>query len=63
MTVPHTPPWRGAGGDREPAERLTELARQINRLAPDWQRPEQFFETRSEIAAEIRRVARTIESA
>lgn len=39
------------------AERLTELANQVRRLSPDWTRPERFYERRSEIAGELRRVA------
>ncbi|HQT89048.1 MAG TPA: hypothetical protein PK677_10920 [Acidiphilium sp.] len=37
---------------------LAELAQRIGRLRPDWQNPERFFESRSEIAAELRRLAR-----
>ncbi len=36
---------------------LAELAQRIGRLRPDWQNPERFFEARSEIAAELRRIA------
>lgn len=36
--------------------KLDELARQIGNLRPDWQRPERFYETRSEIAAALRRL-------
>ncbi|MHB1527775.1 MAG: hypothetical protein ACYCZN_16190 [Candidatus Dormibacteria bacterium] len=61
--IPMRPPWRGAGDDREPAERLTELARQIGRLLPDWRDPERYYERRSEIVSEIRSVARALESA
>jgi hypothetical protein len=60
------PAWHGTGGGREaasPAERLVDLARQIGRLAPDWQQPERFFETRSELAEEARRLARALEAA
>lgn len=43
--------------DGADAERLAEVARALGRLSPDWQRPERFFERRSELAAEIRRLA------
>ena len=62
--IPRRDAWRGAGGDREPpspAERLATLAREIGRLTPDWQQPERFFETRSELAEEARRLARALE--
>jgi|YelNatPaOPRAMG01_1025707.scaffolds.fasta_scaffold171304_2 hypothetical protein len=55
------PAWHGTGGNREPAERLAELARAIGRLSPDWQRPERFFEMRSELAAQARKIARAVE--
>jgi len=55
------PAWHAAGGNLEPAKRLVELARQIGRLSPDWQRPERFFEMRSELAAEARQIARAVE--
>ncbi len=65
MTVPQRLAWRGTGGDREPAspaERLATLAREIGRLAPDWRCPERYYEMRSELAAEARRLARTLET-
>jgi hypothetical protein len=34
---------------------LRELARQVGRLAPDWQQPERFYSARSDLAARIRR--------
>jgi hypothetical protein len=36
---------------------LLDLARRVGNLHPDWQRPERFFEARSELAAELRRLA------
>ena len=59
--IPAPPAWRGTGGDREPAQRLVELARAIGRLAPDWRDPERFYELRSELAAEARKIARAVE--
>ena len=61
--IPCVPAWRGTGGEREPAERLAELARQIGRLAPDWRDPERYYERRSELAEEARRLARAMEHA
>ena len=63
--IPHRNPWRGAGADREPAsaaERLVILAREIGRLAPDWRDPERYYEQRSELAEEARRLARALEA-
>ena len=57
--------WRGTGGDREapsPAERLQALARQIRNLSPDWRCPERYYEMRSELAEEARRLARWLEA-
>jgi hypothetical protein len=62
--IPRSPAWRGAGADREassPAQRLAALAREIARLAPNWQQPERFFEARSELAEEARKLARSLE--
>ena len=64
--IPRSPAWRGAGGDREassPAERLAILAREISRLAPDWQRPERYYEARSELAEEARKLADALDRA
>ena len=62
--TPYRNPWRGAGADRAetPAERLAILARAIGRLAPDWRDPERYFEARSELAEEARRLARALEA-
>ncbi len=38
---------------------LLDLARRVGNLRPDWQRPERFYEARSELAAELRRLAST----
>ena len=62
--IPRSIPWRATGADREapsPAERLATLARAIGRLAPDWRDPERYYEARSELAEEVRRLARTLE--
>ena len=61
--LPNAPPWRGTGGDREPSARLAELARAIGRLAPDWRDPERYYERRSELAEEARRLAMALEHA
>lgn len=63
--IPRSPAWHGTGGDREPpspAERLATLAREIGRLAPDWRDPERYYEARSELAEEARRLARALEA-
>lgn len=43
-----------------PSDRLTTLARAVVRLSPSHRDPEQFHEDKSEIAAELRRLAREI---
>jgi hypothetical protein len=40
------------------ADALARLAAEVCRLSPDWQRPERFFERRSDIAHELRLLAR-----
>jgi hypothetical protein len=42
----------------EAAERLETLADQLRRLRPDHRKPERYYETKSEIEAELRRLAR-----
>ncbi|MBC7160167.1 MAG: hypothetical protein H5U21_08995 [Porphyrobacter sp.] len=44
-----------------PADNLRRLARDLARLRPDWRDPAQFFETRSELAHALRRLARQLE--
>lgn len=44
-----------------PEERLRTLSRRLGRLSPNWRDPEAFFEERSEIEAELRRVAREVQ--
>jgi hypothetical protein len=56
--VQHRP---ARAGEHGPAERLVELSRQIARLSPDWTRPDRFYEIRSELAAEARRLARSLD--
>lgn len=50
---------RPLGGARTPAAgaAIRDLARRVDRLRPDWSRPESFFEERSEIAADLARLA------
>ena len=43
-----------------PAARLADLADRLNRLRPDWRSAERFYEERSELAAELRDVARDL---
>ncbi|MCB2077672.1 MAG: hypothetical protein KDE55_08240 [Novosphingobium sp.] len=42
------------------AERLHRLSRRLGRLSPNWRDPEAFFEERSEIERELRRVAQEV---
>ena len=44
-----------------PAPRLTDLARRLGQLRPDWGNPELYFENRSEIERELRRLAKHFE--
>ncbi|WP_172593158.1 hypothetical protein [Altererythrobacter sp. B11] len=42
-------------------ERLRHLSRRIGRLSPNWRDPETFFEERSEIERDLRRIAGEID--
>lgn len=42
----------------DPPAILLDLATRVGNLRPDWQQPERFFEARSELAAELRRIAK-----
>ena len=42
-------------------ERLRDLARRVGRLQPDWRNPERFFENRSDLEHDLRRLAKEIE--
>lgn len=44
-----------------PATRAADLARRVGRLSPDWRNAERYFETRSEIERELRRLAKHLE--
>lgn len=47
--------------DRRPVdERINQIARQVGRLRPDWHNHERFFEERSELEAELRKIARQV---
>lgn len=41
-------------------QRLDQLAHDIGRLRPDWQRPERFFERRDQLRREVRSIATDI---
>lgn len=41
-----------------PSSRVLDAARRIGRLSPDWSNPERYFENRSEIEHELKRLAR-----
>ncbi|MEE3502614.1 hypothetical protein [Acidiphilium acidophilum] len=45
----------------DPHEALADLARRVQRLAPDRRDPERYHAEKSEIAAELRRIARNAE--
>ena len=63
--APRDAPRSGISGRLDaasPAERLQALARQIRALSPDWRCPERYFEMRSELAEEARRLARWLEA-
>lgn len=63
--IPRRDAWRGTGADREPpspadvARLVVEMA---ERLRPDWQRPERWHESKSELIAACRRLARALEA-
>jgi hypothetical protein len=62
--IPRRDAWRGAGGarrDETPAESARRLAEMAERLRPDWNRPERWHESKSELIAACRRLARTLE--
>lgn len=46
-----------------PASQVREAARQLSRLRPDWSHPERYFENRSEIERQLRRLANQLEEA
>ena len=54
--VPVSPPAPAAST----AERLRRLSRRLGRLSPNWRDPEAFFEERSEIECELRRISRLV---
>jgi hypothetical protein len=44
------------------SERITALASRVRRLSPDRRHPERFHEEKSEVVAELRRIARALAS-
>lgn len=46
-----------------PASTVRQLARDIGRLTPDWRNPERYFPNRSEIEAQLKRLAHDLERA
>lgn len=44
-----------------PAARVLDAANRLGRLRPDWLNPERYFENRSEIERELRRLAKHLE--
>jgi hypothetical protein len=57
-----SPARAGNGGDGWRRE-LEELALRLGRLSPSWKDPEQFAVERSELVAQLRRLARAMEKA
>jgi hypothetical protein len=57
VTTEPAPARAGAGGDGWRRE-LEELAHRLGRLSPSWKDPERFAAERSELCAELRRLAR-----
>jgi len=43
-----------------PALRALDIVEQLRRLSPHWGNPERFYEDRSEIERELRRLARDL---
>ncbi|BCA60049.1 hypothetical protein [Sphingomonas sp. HMP6] len=43
------------------APRLAEIARRLGQLRPDWSNPERYFENRSELERDMRRLAKQLE--
>ena len=59
---PATPPpviRRGEPPPQPLTEALELLVQQLQRLTPDWQRPERFHEAKSELVDQLRRLARS----
>ena len=63
--IPRAIPWRATGADREassPADAARRVVEMAERLRPDWQQPERFFEAKSSLIAACRRLARALEA-
>jgi hypothetical protein len=58
VTTEPPPARTGAGGDGWSRE-LLELATRLGRLSPSWRDPERFAAERSELVAQLRRLARS----
>jgi hypothetical protein len=58
VTAETAPARAGDGGDGVRRE-LEELASRLGRLSPSWRDPEQFAAERSELVAQLRRLARS----
>ncbi len=44
-----------------PAQAIRDLAHDVARLSPNWRNPQRFFEDRSEIEHQLRRLARDLD--
>ena len=63
-TAPPAPPpigRCGSGGGAKSSDTLLDLAKRVHHLAPSHRDPEQFLIYKSEIAAELRRLAKDAE--
>ncbi|MCA7119197.1 MAG: hypothetical protein LGL72_07270 [Acidibrevibacterium sp.] len=63
--IPRSTAWCGTAGDRRdetPADAARALARMAERLRPDWQQPERWHESKSELIDAFRRLVRTLEA-
>ncbi|AHE57417.1 hypothetical protein [Sphingomonas sanxanigenens] len=46
---------------RAPPHRIREIADRLRRLRPDWSNPERYFENRSDLEHDLRRLAKEID--
>ena len=61
VTAEPAPARAGNGDDGRRRRELEELASRLGRLSPSWKDPEQFAVERSELVAQLRRLARAME--
>ncbi|AHE55898.1 hypothetical protein [Sphingomonas sanxanigenens] len=51
----------GDQSGQHPPDRIREIADRLGRLRPDWRNPERFFENRSDLEHDLRRLAKEID--